>query len=340
VLGAPTITASVDRGRLARYGVRVEDAFAAISASREGIGVGHLYEQERRFEIRVLAPPSSATAGGIGELFVETQRAENIPLSEVVDLTESDGPTAIRRENRARAIRVDVNLRGRDLVSWVRDAQALVAKKVVLPTGYRAEWGGQFENFARAQARLALVLPVVVLLIFGMLLGMFQNVRIALAVFALVPLSLAGGMLGLSLRGMPFSLPAAVGFIALGGIAVLNGVVMASEVRRRLDSGAQLETAITGGCAHVLRAVLTTAVVAALGFLPMATATSAGAEVQQPLATAVVIGMLISTLLTLALLPGVLRVALAGYRPPSRVPVRRTGADDPEPLLHESAALG
>ena len=339
VLGAPTITASVDRGRLARYGVRVEDAFAVISASREGLAVGHLYEEERRFEIRVLSPPATPTADGIGDLFVETQRAENIPLREVVELTESEGPTAIRRENRLRAIRVDVNLRGRDLVSWVNEAQAAVTAAVPLPTGYRAEWGGQFENFARAQARLAIVLPIVVLLIFGMLLGMFQNVRLALAVFALVPLSLAGGMLGLTLRGMPFSLPAAVGFIALGGIAVLNGVVMASEVRRRLDLFEPLETAITGGCAHVLRAVLTTAVVAALGFLPMATATSAGAEVQQPLATAVVLGMLICTLLTLLVLPGVLRVTLAGYRPPEPAKPAPAPALRGEPGLEHAAAV-
>ncbi|HEX2874417.1 MAG TPA: efflux RND transporter permease subunit, partial [Polyangiaceae bacterium] len=339
VLGAPTITASVDRGRLARYGVRVEDAFAVISASREGVSVGHLYEEERRFEIRVLSPPGSPTADGIGDLFVETQRAENIPLREVVELTESEGPTAIRRENRMRAIRVDVNLRGRDLVSWVNEAQAAVNKAVPLPSGYRAEWGGQFENFARAQARLAIVLPVVILLIFGMLLGMFQNVRLAVAVFALVPLSLAGGMLGLTLRGMPFSLPAAVGFIALGGIAVLNGVVMASEVRRRLDLREPLETAVTAGCAHVLRAVLTTAVVAALGFLPMATATSAGAEVQQPLATAVVLGMLISTLLTLIVLPGVLRVALAGYRPPEPVRPVLEQAPASDPGLEHAATV-
>jgi cobalt-zinc-cadmium resistance protein CzcA len=231
-------------------------------------------------------------------------------------------------------------LRGRDLVSWVNEAQSVVNAKVSVPTGYRTEWGGQFENFARAQARLAIVLPVVVLLIFGMLLGMFQNVRLALAVFALVPLSLAGGMLGLSLRGMPFSLPAAVGFIALGGIAVLNGVVMASEVRRRLDARETLDDAITGGCAQVLRAVLTTAVVAALGFLPMATATSAGAEVQQPLATAVVLGMLISTLLTLILLPGVLRIALAGYRTPERVGPPAGGLELPDSGETEAVALG
>ncbi|MES1183967.1 MAG: CusA/CzcA family heavy metal efflux RND transporter [Myxococcales bacterium] len=339
VLGAPTITASVDRARLARYGVRVEDAFAAISAAREGMPVGHLYEEERRFEIRVLAPPGASTMDGIGDLFVPTQRAENIPLREVVELTESEGPTAIRRENRMRAIRVDVNLRGRDLVSWVNEAQAAVAAEVHLPNGYRAEWGGQFENFARAQQRLAIVLPIVVLLIFGMLLGMFQNVRLALAVFALVPLSLAGGMLGLTLRGMPFSLPAAVGFIALGGIAVLNGVVMASEVRRRLDLRETLESAITAGCAQVLRAVLTTAVVAALGFLPMATATSAGAEVQQPLATAVVLGMLISTLLTLIALPGVLRVALAGYRPPEPVKPVAEPAPTSQPGLEHAAVV-
>ena len=333
VLGAPTITAAVDRGRLARYGVRVEDAFAAISAAREGVPVGQLYEEERRFEIRVLAPPATPTADGLGDLFVETQKAENIPLREVVELSESEGPTAIRRENRRRAIRVDVNLRGRDLVSWVNEARAAVSAKP-LPGGYRIEWGGQFENFARAQARLAIVLPLVVLLIFGMLLGMFQNVRLALSVFALVPLSLAGGMLGLSLRGMPFSLPAAVGFIALGGIAALNGVVMASEVRRRLDAHETLEAAIVGGCAQVLRAVLTTAMVAALGFLPMATAHSAGAEVQQPLATVVVIGMLICTLLTLVVLPGVLRITLARYRAADA-----NAAAEPEPTAAAGAAL-
>ncbi|MEI9953762.1 MAG: efflux RND transporter permease subunit [Pseudomonadota bacterium] len=315
VLGAPTISAVVDRARLARYGVRVEDAFSVLAAAREGVPVGHVYEDERRFEIRVLEPPARPSADGIGDLFVTTRNQENVPLREVLTLSEGEGPTAIRRENRTRAVRVDVNLRGRDLVSWVSEAQAAVKQSVRLPTGYRVEWGGQFENFERAQARLAIVVPVVILLIFAMLLWMFSNLRLSLAVFALVPLSLAGGMLGLVVRGMSFSLPAAVGFIALGGIAVLNGVVMASDVRGRLDQGVPIDLAVTDGCAHTLRAVLTTASVAALGFLPMATASSAGAEVQRPLATAVVIGMAISTFLTLFVLPGVLRVLLAGYRP-------------------------
>ncbi|HET9931267.1 MAG TPA: CusA/CzcA family heavy metal efflux RND transporter, partial [Polyangiaceae bacterium] len=316
VLGAPTISAVADRGRLARYGVRVEDAFAVLAAAREGVPVGPVYEDERRFELRVLEPPARPTADGIGDLFVTTRNSENVPLREVLSITEGEGPTAIRRENRTRAVRVDVNLRGRDLVSWVSEAQAAVKDSVPLPTGYRVEWGGQFENFERAQARLAIVVPVVIMLIFGMLLWMFQNLRLTIAVFVLVPLSLAGGMLGLVLRSMPFSLPAAVGFIALGGIAVLNGVVMASEVRKRLDAGQLLDDAVTGGCGATLRAVLTTAAVAALGFLPMATATSAGAEVQRPLATAVVLGMAISTLLTVFVLPGVLRIMLAGYRRP------------------------
>jgi cobalt-zinc-cadmium resistance protein CzcA len=314
VLGAPTISAVADRARLARYGVSVQDAFAVLSAAREGLPVGHVYEDERRFELRVLEPPLRPTADGIGDLFVTTARGENVPLREVLTLSENEGPTAIRRENRTRTIRVDVNLRGRDLVSWVAEAQQAVRDKVSLPTGYRVEWGGQFENFERAQKRLALVVPAVIAVIFGMLLWMFQNVRLAVGVFALVPLSLAGGMLGLVLRGMPFSLPAAVGFIALGGVAVLNGVVMASEVRKRLDAGQDPGVAVAGGCASTLRAVLTTASVAALGFLPMATATSAGAEVQRPLATAVVVGMAISTLLTLFVLPGILRMVLSGYR--------------------------
>jgi len=329
ILGAPTITAVADRGRLARYGVRVEDAFQVLRAAREGVPVGHVYEAERRFDVRVLEPPARATADAVGDLFVVTRRGENIPMREVLTLSESDGPTAIRRENRTRSVRVDVNLRGRDLVSWVSDARQAVEQGVRLPTGYRIEWGGQFENFERARARLALVVPAVIVVIFGMLLWMFSDLRFALGVFALVPLSLAGGMLGLVARGTPFSLPAAVGFIALGGIAVLNGVVMASEIRKRLHAGEGLEVAIRGGCASTLRAVLTTAAVAALGFLPMATATGAGAEVQRPLATAVVIGMAICTLLTLFVLPGVMSLALKSYRRPM-----------PEPELEENDANG
>lgn len=326
VLGQPLISAVVDRQRMARFGVRVEDALTVLQAAREGVRVGDIYESKRRFEIRVLTPPSAPTAEALGELFVETANGQTVPLREVAMLSEGDGPVAIRRENRQRAVRVDVNLRGRDLVSWVSEARQRVTNRVKLPLDSRIEWGGQFENFERARARLAVVIPIVVAIIFAMLLWMFQNLRFAIAVFALVPLSLAGGMIGLILRGLPFSLPAAVGFIALGGIGVLNGVVIASEVRRRIFEGEAIEPAILSGSAAVMRAVLTTAVVASLGFLPMALATGAGAEVQRPLATAVVIGMIVSTALTLVVLPGVLRVALHGYEPAE-------DEDDDEPAV-------
>lgn len=315
VLGGPTITAVADRVRLARHGVQVSDAFEVLQAAREGVRVGSVFEEERKFDLRVLSPSTQPNAEALGDLFVQTSSNAAIPLREVLAITEGDGPTAIRREDRKRAVRVDVNLRGRDLVSWVSEAQARVQKEVPLPNGYELKWGGQFENFQRAQARLMIMLPIVIGIIFGMLLWMFQNWRFALAVFALVPVLLTGGMVGLLVSGLSFSLPAAVGFIALGGIGVLNGVVVASEVRRRLDEGEDLDVAISRGTTHVLRAVLTTAVVAALGFLPMAIATGAGAEVQRPLARVVVFGMLFGTVLTLTVLPGILRSTLRGYHP-------------------------
>jgi cobalt-zinc-cadmium resistance protein CzcA len=315
ILGQPVITASADRAKMAKYGVKVEDAFAVISAAREGVTVGHIYEDARRFELRVLNPPAEPTAAAIGELFVETNGGKSIPLREVLNLSEGDGPVSSRRLDRERTVRIDVNLRGRDLVSWVAEARAIVAKEFPLKTGYRVEWGGQFENFERATKRLTIVIPVVVLIILGMLQLMFQNLRFAVSVFVTVPFALSGGMLGLLARGQSFSLPASVGFIALGGIAVLNGVVIASAVRQNLESGMELDEAIRSGTTSVVRAVLCTAAVAALGFLPMAIATTAGAEVQRPLATVVIVGILFGTAITLLVLPGVLRMLLAGYRP-------------------------
>ncbi len=315
ILGQPVINAVVDRQKLAAYGVKVEDAFEVIASTREGAQVGKLYEGARRFDLRVLQPPSSATPEGLGNLQVETMNGNTVPLRDVVSLSEGDGPASVRRVNRQRAVRVDVNLRGRDLVSWVNEAQKTVAEKVPLPPGYRIEWGGQFENFDRAQKRLQIVIPAVVAIIFGMLLFMFRNVRVALAVFATVPLSLTGGMLGLLLRGMPFSLSAAVGFIALGGVAVLNGVVIGQEVLRRLGGDQDLEEAVADGTSSVVRAVLSTTAVAALGFLPMALSQGAGAEVQRPLATAVAVGITFGAVTSLFVLPGLLVYVLRGYSP-------------------------
>ena len=219
----------------------------------------------------------------------------------------------MKRLDRERLIRVDVNLRGRDLVSWVEEAKSKVAKSANLPPGYRIEWGGQFENFERASARLALVIPAVVAVILGMLFWMFRSLKPAFAVFLLVPFAATGGMIGLLARGMPFSLPAAVGFIALGGVSVLNGVVITTATRQAMLEGLPLDAAVKKGSTSSIRAVLTTAAVAGLGFLPMALSTSAGSEVQRPLATVVIVGIFFSTALTLLVLPGLLATLLKGW---------------------------
>jgi len=315
LIGSPAITATADRERMAQYGVRVRHAFDVLEASREGVKVGDVYERERKFDLRVFVPPSKPSAEGLAELFVETAGGTSVPLRDVVRLEEGDGPAVVKRLERERLVRIDVNLRGRDLVSWVEEAKRKVAREVPLETGYRIEWGGQFENYERASKRLALVIPAVVAIILGMLFWMFKSARPALAVFSVVPLAASGGMLGLVLRGLPFSLPAAVGFIALGGVSVLNGVVISSTARARLLEGMQAEAAVVHAAAHSLRAVLTTAAVAALGFLPMALSTSAGSEVQRPLATVVIVGIIFGTVLTMAVFPGVLATAIRRWDP-------------------------
>jgi cobalt-zinc-cadmium resistance protein CzcA len=317
ILGQPTITATADRARMARYGVKVKHAFDVLAASREGLRVGEVYENERRFDLRILVPPSRPNAEALSDLFVQTEHGDGVPMREVVSLDEGDGPSVVKRLNRERLIRVDVNLRGRDLVSWVEEARAKVGRRASnLPTGYRIEWGGQFENFERASARLALVIPAVVVVILGMLFWMFRSLRPAFAVFLLVPFAATGGMIGLLARGMPFSLPAAVGFIALGGVSVLNGVVITTATRRVMlgASAPPIMEAVAIGTAKSIRAVLTTAAVAGLGFLPMALSTSAGSEVQRPLATVVIVGIFFSTALTLLVLPGLLATMLKGWK--------------------------
>jgi cobalt-zinc-cadmium resistance protein CzcA len=273
-----------------------------------------IYEEEKRFELRVIVPPRVAAPEALGELFVEAAGGTLVPLSEVASIEQTEGPAQVRREDLRRTVRVEVNLRGRDLVSWVHEAQAKVSEQVPMASGYELTWGGQFENFERARARLSLVVPVALAIIFCMLLWMFHEARLALAVFAIVPFALTGGIFGLLLRGLTFSIPAAVGFIALAGVAVLNGVVIANEVRNKVGSGWPVFEAVRDGAVHTARAVLTTGAVAALGFLPMALATGAGAEVQRPLATVVVSGIAVSTLLTMFILPGLLSLLL---KPPA-----------------------
>jgi cobalt-zinc-cadmium resistance protein CzcA len=315
-LGLPMLRVRPDRARLARYGLSTDDVLGAVEATRQGRQVGVVFEGQRRFDLRVLLPPGSGSSDAFGRLPVGDAAGRLVPVAQVATITEEDGPAQISRENRQRRLRVEVNLRGRDLMSFVNEAKARAQREIRLPPGYHLEWGGQFENFARATQRLALVVPVALGIIVGMLFLTFGNLRYALAVFSGVPFALVGGIVALKLRAMPFSIPAAVGFIALCGIAVLNGVVMASEIRRRVDDGEPFDDALVRGAVTVLRPLLLTATVAALGFAPMALSTSAGSEVQRPLATVVIGGLASSTLLGLVLLPGLLKMFRVGEHRP------------------------
>jgi cobalt-zinc-cadmium resistance protein CzcA len=315
-LGLPMLQVRADRTRLARYGLTADDVLGAVEATRTGRRVGVVFEGPRRFDLRVMLPPDGRRADAFSNLPIGDADGQLIPIGQVATVTEEEGPAQISREGLRRRLRIEVNIRGRDLVTFVNDAKARVEREVRLPPGYRLEWGGQFENFARASARLAVVVPVALAIILGMLFLTFGNLRYALAVFSGVPFALIGGIVALKLRGMTFSLPAAVGFIALCGIAVLNGVVMASEIKHRITRGDPVDKALVGGSVTVLRPLLLTATVAALGFAPMALSTSAGSEVQRPLATVVIGGLTSSTLLGIFLLPGLLRMFKVGNEPP------------------------
>lgn len=310
VLGLPLLNVKADRKRLARYGIPATEVLDLVEASRVGRTVGRIFEGSRRFDLVLLLPPAQLTPESFGELLVGTHTGQLVPLAQVATLEESEGPAVINREGLERRVMVEANIRGRDLVSYVNEARTKVEAEVQVPKGYHLEWGGQFENFTRAKSRLLLVVPIALTIIFAMLFLMFGTARYALAVFGCVPLGIIGGVFLLKARGLPFSIPAAVGFIALCGVAVLNGVVMASELQRRKNQ--PIDEAIRASAVHALRPILTTALVAAIGFLPMALSTRAGAEVQRPLATVVVGGICSSTLLMLSILPLVLRRLLRG----------------------------
>ena len=308
VLGLPLLEVIPERGRLARYGISADRVLEVVEASRVGLAAGKIFEASRRFDLKLLLPPPTLTPEGFGELLVGAPSGQLVPLASVASVRETEGPAVINREALQRRVMVEVNVRGRDLVGFVGEARQRVEAQVDLPPGVTLDWGGQFENFTRASKRLGLVVPIALVLIFTMLLLMFGDIRLAIAVFAGAPFSLIGGVLSLALRGLPFSIPAAVGFIAVAGVAVLNGVVMASEVERHLMNGERGIEPLRCSAMRVLRPVLTTALVAAVGFIPMAISTSAGAEVQRPLATVVIGGIISSTVLGLLVLPVLLRL--------------------------------
>ena len=305
VSGLPILTATVDRTSLARHGASADEVLGVIEAMG-GRQVGVVLEGEKRFLLRVRFPERVRNdPAAIARVPVATSGGRLLPLGELVKLDMEPAASQISREAIQRRITVEANVRGRDIASFIEEAQA-VASQVALPPGYTIAWGGQFENLQRASKRLALVVPLALLLIFVLLFGAFGAARPALLIFLNVPIAATGGVLALGLRGMPFSISAGVGFIALFGVAVMNGVVLLSHVRRlEQERGLTPEDAAREGAIARMRPVMTTALVAALGFVPMALATGAGAEVQRPLATVVIGGLATSTLLTLFVLPAV-----------------------------------
>jgi cobalt-zinc-cadmium resistance protein CzcA len=246
--------------------------------------------------------------------------AATIPLRQLAHFRTSEGPNQVSRDNGKRRVVVTANVRGRDLGSVADEAQAKIAAQVRLPPGYWLAWGGQFENLVAAQQRLVIVVPVCFGLIFLLLLGGLGSVRDALVVYSTVPLALTGGVAALWLRDMPFSISAAVGFIALSGVAVLNGLVMLTFIRQLVEAGAPKREAILRGAVTRLRPVIMTALVASLGFVPMAIATGTGAEVQKPLATVVIGGLVSATMLTLLVLPALYALLPGATRSAKREP--------------------
>src|SRR5690606_6463736 len=329
VTGLPLLTVSPDPAALARHGLSVQEVQDTVAAAIGGAPAGQLFEGDRRFDIVVRLPealrtdprmlaslpvpvslPASRPAS-TASLAVDAGDRW-VPLGELARIEVTRGPNQIGRENGKRRVAVTANVRGRDLGSFVAELREAVGERVALPEGYWIEYGGTFEQLISAGQRLAVVVPLVLLMIFGLLFMAFGSAKDAAIVFSGVPLALTGGVAALWLRGIPLSISAGVGFIALSGVAVLNGLVMISFIRRLRSQGRTLDQAITEGALARLRPVLMTALVASLGFVPMAFNVGTGAEVQRPLATVVIGGILSSTLLTLLVLPALYRLAYRG----------------------------
>ena len=319
--GLPILTIRLKRAEMARLGLNVADVQDVIEVAIGGKTVGQVFDGDRRFDILVRLPETLRTdMDAMAHIPVPLPRSAGVsvaaassgggfvPLGAVAEFEVAPGPNQVSRENGKRRVVVTANVRGRDIGSFVAEAEQRIRDGVTVPPGYWTTWGGQFEQLLSARTRLQVVVPVALLLIFGLLFMTFGNVRDALLVFTGVPLALTGGVFFLWARGIPFSISAAVGFIALSGVAVLNGLVMITFINKLREDGQPLEDAVMHGAVARLRPVLMTALVASLGFLPMALATGRGAEVQRPLATVVAGGILSSTALTLLVLPVLYRL--------------------------------
>ena len=329
ITGLPVLSIQMDRAKMARYGLNGRDVQDVVAMSVGGRSTGMIFEGDRRFDLQIRLPehlradiealkrlPISVPVQSVAAAPIAAQPTQAaqpaapvfVTLGEVADFEIIQGPNQISRENGKRRIVITANVRGRDLGSFVHEAEQLIAEKVRIPPGYWTTWGGQFEQMIAAAQRLQIVIPIALGLIFILLYTMFGNVRDGLLMFTGVPFALTGGILALWLRDIPLSISAGVGFIALSGVAVLNGLMMLAFIRDLREKGLSLDDAIQTGALTRLRPVLMTALVASIGFLPMALATGTGAEVQRPLATVVIGGILSSTALTLLVLPVLYRM--------------------------------
>lgn len=305
VTGLPQIVININRDEVAKYGLDIESINQTINTAFAGQSAGLVFEGERRFDLAVrLASQNRQSIEDVRNLFITAPSGDQIPLKQLADVAFRIGPNQIQRENAQRRITVAFNVRGRDVASIVDEIQNKITNQIDFPPGYYTTYGGQFENLQEAQARLSIAVPAALLLIFMLLFFTFHSFKQAFLIFTAIPMAAIGGVFALLLRGMPFSISAGVGFIALFGVAVLNGIVLIAEFNRlRKEGMVDLNDIILKGTQVRLRPVLMTAAVASLGFLPMALATSAGAEVQKPLATVVIGGLISSTILTLVVLP-------------------------------------
>lgn len=309
VTGLPVLGIQPRRAALARYGLDVAALQSVVAAAYGGQVAGAVYEGDRRFDLVVRFPEGlRSDVDALGRLSLPLPAGGYVPLNEVADIDLVQGPNQVNRENGKRRVVVTANVRERDLGSFIADLRERVATDGDLPAGYWVSYGGTFEQLQAASARLAVVVPITLLLVLGLLWMAFGSMSAALLIFTGVPLALTGGVLALWLRGIPLSISAGVGFIALSGIAVLNGLVLVSVIREKLSAGASIDAAIQEGALSRLRPVIMTALVAALGFVPMAFNTGIGSEVQRPLATVVIGGVISSTLLTLLVLPALYRI--------------------------------
>ena len=309
VSGLPQINVKYSHERMARYGINVDDVNGVVESSFAGATAGSVYEGERKFDIVVRIDNAERDAKRLADLAVPLPGGGFVPLSQIADIVYEPAPAQVSHENGARRIYVGFNVKGRDVQGTVNDIQALLDKKLKLPEGYYYDYGGEFKNLKSATDRLMVVVPVALVVILLLLYATVRNVRESLFVFSAIPLAAIGGVWALWLRGMPFSISAGVGFIALFGVAVLNGIVLIGQMNLLQRSGvADIHQRIVESCKTRLRPVLMTALVASMGFLPMALSHGDGAEVQRPLATVVIGGLVTSTLLTLFVLPAVYKM--------------------------------